>query len=135
MAAEIAAAARSGKGLLTVQDFADYRAKWRNPVRCAYRGYDIISASPPSSGGVAICEALNILQGYDMSALGFHSASAVQRIAEAERHAFLDRNYALGDPDFVPDDIGRLTSPSYAAAIRSTIRHLRASATSPAKTR
>ncbi len=118
---KVSAAARAGNGLLTVRDFAAYRAVWRAPVRCSYRGYDIVSAPPPSSGGTAICEVLNILQGYDMAALGFHSAAAVQRFAEAERHAFLDRNFALDDPDFIADDTGRLTSPAYAAAIRATI--------------
>jgi len=118
---QIATAAHQNNGLLTAQDFAAYRAVWRQPVRCNYRGYEIISSPPPSSGGTAICETLNILTGYDMGALGFHSPAAIQRLAEAERHAFLDRNYALGDPDFVADDVAKLTSPAYAAAIRATI--------------
>jgi gamma-glutamyltranspeptidase/glutathione hydrolase len=118
---QIGAAARAQNGLLTARDFAAYRAVWRLPVRCTYRGYDIISSPPPSSGGTAVCETLNILQLHDMHALDFHSAAAVQIFAEAERHAFLDRNYALGDPDFVTDDVARLTSPQYAAAINATI--------------
>jgi gamma-glutamyltranspeptidase/glutathione hydrolase len=118
---QIEAAARAQNGLLTTRDFAAYRAVWRLPVRCTYRGYDIISSPPPSSGGTAVCETLNILQLHDMHALDFHSAAAVQIFAEAERHAFLDRNYALGDPDFVTDDVARLTSPQYAAAINATI--------------
>jgi gamma-glutamyltranspeptidase/glutathione hydrolase len=118
---QIATAAHQNNGLLTAQDFAAYRAIWRQPVRCNYRGYEIISSPPPSSGGTTICETLNILSGYNMGALGFHSPAAVQRLAEAERHAFLDRNYALGDPDFVADDVAKLTSPAYAAAIRATI--------------
>ncbi len=116
-----AAASRAHGGLLTVQDFAAYRAVWRKPVRCIYRGYEIISSPPPSSGGTAVCETLNILKLHDMRALGFHSAAAVQLFAEAERHAFLDRNYALGDPDFVTDDVARLTSPAYAMAINAKI--------------
>jgi gamma-glutamyltranspeptidase/glutathione hydrolase len=123
---QIAAAAQAHNGLLSVQDFAAYRAVWRNPVRCFYRGYAIISAPPPSSGGTAICETLNILQLHDMRALRFHSAAAVQIFAEAERHAFLDRNYALGDPDFVNNNVARLISPEYAAAINATIKPGRA---------
>jgi len=118
---QIAAASRAGGGLLAAQDFARYRAVWRTPVTCRYRGYDITTAAPPSSGGVAVCEALNILSGYDMKSLGWHSAASIQRIAEAERHAFLDRNNALGDPDFITDPVARLTDPAYAAAIRATI--------------
>jgi gamma-glutamyltranspeptidase/glutathione hydrolase len=125
---EISAAAQAGNGVLTAADFAAYRAVWRDPVRCGYRGYQIISAPPPSSGGTAVCEVLNILQLHDIAGLGFHSAAAVQLFAEAERHAFLDRNYALGDPDFVADDVGRLTSPQYAAAINATIVAGRATA-------
>jgi gamma-glutamyltranspeptidase/glutathione hydrolase len=129
----IAAAAQANNGLLTARDFAAYRAVWRDPVRCTYRGYDIISSPPPSSGGTAACEVLNILQLHDMRALGFHSPAALQIFAEAERHAFLDRNYALGDPDFVSDDVARLTSPGYAAAINAAIipGHATASATLP----
>jgi gamma-glutamyltranspeptidase / glutathione hydrolase len=117
----IEAAARAQDGLLTTRDFAAYRAIWRGPVRCYYRGYDIISAPPPSSGGTAVCEVLNILQLHDMRALGFHSPAALQIFAEAERHAFLDRNFALGDPDFMSNDVVRLISPDYAAAINATI--------------
>lgn len=126
-------AARANNGLLTARDFANYQAVWRTPVRCSYRGYDIVSAPPPSSGGTAVCEVLNILQLHDMRALGFHSPAAVQIFVEAERQAFLDRNYALGDPDFVPDDVARLTSPAYAAAINATIvvGHATASASLP----
>jgi gamma-glutamyltranspeptidase/glutathione hydrolase len=126
----IATVAQADHGLLTTDDFARYRAVWRSPVLCSYRGYDIISAAPPSSGGVALCEALNILEGYDLKELGYHSASSIQRIAEAERHAFLDRNYALGDPDFVTDDVAKLTSKSYAAEIRATITPDRATPSS-----
>ncbi len=118
---QIATAAHQNNGLLTARDFPAYRAIWRQPVRCNYRGYEIISSPPPSSGGTTICETLNILTGYNMGALGFHSPAAIQRLAEAERHAFLDRNYALGDPGFVHDDVAKLTSPAYAAAIRATI--------------
>jgi gamma-glutamyltranspeptidase/glutathione hydrolase len=118
---QVEAAARANNGLLTAQDFAAYRAVWRAPVRCRYRGYDIVSSPPPSSGGTAVCEVLNILQLHDMRALGFHSAAAAQIFAEAERHAFLDRNYALGDPDFVSNDVATLTSPQYAEQINATI--------------
>jgi gamma-glutamyltranspeptidase / glutathione hydrolase len=130
---QVAAAARSNNGLLTSQDFAAYRAVWRAPVRCRYRGYEIVSSPPPSSGGTAVCEVLNILQLHDMRALGFHSPAAVQIYAEAERHAFLDRNHALGDPDFVSNDVAKVTSPQYAAEINATIKpgHATASASLP----
>jgi gamma-glutamyltranspeptidase/glutathione hydrolase len=118
---QIQATSAAYGGILTWQDFAAYQVKWRDPVVCHYRGYDITSAAPPSSGGTALCEALNILSGYNLRALGFHSASSINRIAEAERHVFLDRNTALGDPDFVADPIAHLTDPAYAAAIRATI--------------
>jgi len=127
---KIQSAAQSNNGLLTAEDFARYRAVWRAPITCRYRGYDITSAAPPSSGGVAVCEALNILSGYDLKSLGYHSASSIQLIAEAERHAFLDRNNALGDPDFITNPTAHLTDPAYAAAIRAAITPGRATPSS-----
>lgn len=114
-------AAQGSGGIITAADFAAYRAKWRDPVRCEYRGYDIITAAPPSSGGTTLCEALNILAGYDLRAAGYHSATAIHLIVEAERNAFLDRNMLLGDPDFVADPVARLTDPAYAARLRRLI--------------
>ena len=91
------------------------------PVRCSYRGYDFISSPPPSSGGATLCLILNILEGYPMKELGFHSAAGIQLSVEAMRHAYVDRNFALGDPDFVENSLDRLLSKDYAAEIRAEI--------------
>src|SRR5207253_11064709 len=69
------------------------------PVRCCYRGYDLVTSPPPSSGGTTLCLLLNILEAYPMKQLGFHSAAGIQLAIEAMRHAYFDRNFALGDPD------------------------------------
>ncbi len=88
----IEAASREGGGILTAADFASYRAVETAPLRCGYRGYTILSAPPPSSGGVTLCQMLHVLEGYDMAAAGHHSALAARVMIEAMRHAYLDRN-------------------------------------------
>jgi gamma-glutamyltranspeptidase / glutathione hydrolase len=108
-------------GLLTAADFAKYTVTQAAPLSCTYRGYVFLSAPPPSSGGVTLCEILNILEGYDLKALGFHSAAAIHVMVEAMRHAYLDRNTYLGDPAFVQNPLDRLLSKDYAAAIRAQI--------------
>ena len=117
----VAAASAANGGILTKQDFADYTVTETPPVRCSYRGYDFVSSPPPSSGGTTICLILNILEGYPMKDLGFHSAAGIQLSIEAMRHAYVDRNFALGDPDFVENPLARLLSKDYAAAIRAKI--------------
>ena len=112
---------RSGGGLITEADLASYTAKERAPIRGTYRGYEIISMPPPSSGGVAMVEMLNILEGYDLTAAGHNSVQYVHLVTEAMRRAFLDRAKYLGDPDFTNPPIERLTSKAYAATLRSTI--------------
>jgi len=119
-------ASKSGGGILTASDFANYRITESAPLSCSYRGYTVLSTPPPSSGGVTMCEILNILEGYDMRALGFHSAEAVHVMVEAMRNAYLDRNTYLGDPAFVKNPLDRLLSSNYAAEIRATIRPDRA---------
>jgi len=114
-------ASRANGGILTAEDFAAYRVSEMEPVRCTYRGYAVVSAPPPSSGGVTLCEILNILEGYDLKALGFHSAQSIHLITEAMRHAYLDRNTYLGDPAFVKNPLDRLLSKDYAAKIRAEI--------------
>ena len=116
----VAASAASG-GILSKQDLANYTVTETAPVHCSYSGYDLISAPPPSSGGTAICEILNILKGYPMSQLGYHSAASVHLMAEAMRHTFVDRNFQLGDPDFVKNPVEHLLSDKYAEEIRSKI--------------
>ena len=122
----VAAASAGAGGLLTEGDFAAYRVAETAPLQCTYRGYQVISAPPPSSGGTTLCETLNVLEGYDLRAMGFHSAAAVHVMTEAMRHAFLDRNTYLGDPDFVANPLERLLSKDYAAAVRAVIDPSRA---------
>ncbi len=123
----IVAASKANGGVLSEQDFADYTVTESPPVRCNYRGYELISAPPPSSGGTAICEILNILEGYPIAELGFHSAAAIHFMVEAMRHTFVDRNFLLGDPAFVNNPLDRLLSEAYAAKIRARIDPARAS--------
>ena len=121
VAAQIAASSKAGKGLITQADLDQYSTRELAPVECDYRGYHVISAPPPSSGGVVLCEMLNILEGYPLKDLGFRSAQAVHYQIESMRHAYIDRNHHLGDPDFVDNPVSRLTSKGYASDIRATI--------------
>ncbi|TBW38637.1 gamma-glutamyltransferase [Siculibacillus lacustris] len=121
IAAKVAAAMRAHGGTLTEDDFAAYRAVERDPIRCSYRGHRLITAPPPSSGGVTLCLILGVLEGWDMTAAGWHSAAAVHRTVEAMRHAFYLRNTLLGDPDFVTVPVERLLAPAHLAALRARI--------------
>ncbi|WP_027476440.1 gamma-glutamyltransferase [Curvibacter gracilis] len=114
-------ASQAGGGLITQADLDQYKTREMPPVECDYRGYHVVSAPPPSSGGVIICEILNILEGYPLKDLGFRSAQSVHYQIEAMRHAYVDRNSYLGDPDFVKNPIARLTDKAYAAQIRAVI--------------
>ena len=122
----IAASSAAGKGIITKADLQQYKVRELAPVECDYRGYQIVSAPPPSSGGVAICEILNILEGYPLNDLGFRSAQAVHYQIEAMRHAFIDRNSYLGDPDFVKNPLDRLLDKRYAKKLRAAIHPARA---------
>jgi gamma-glutamyltranspeptidase/glutathione hydrolase len=115
------AAARAHGGLFTREDFAAYTVTESAPISCAYRGYAILSAPPPSSGGVVLCEMLQVLQGYPLKELGFHSGESVHLMVEAMRHAYRDRNTYLGDPAFVDNPIARLLSAEHSQAIRARI--------------
>ncbi len=117
----IVAASTGGKGIISKADLAQYQARELPPIECDYRGYHIVSAPPPSSGGVIVCEILGILEGYPLRELGFRSAQAVHYQIEAMRHAYVDRNSYLGDPDFVTNPIERLLDKGYAAQIRAAI--------------
>ena len=121
IAGRIVAAGKAHGGIMMASDFAAYKAVERQPITCDYRGWHVVSAPPPSSGGVVLCETLNILEAYPMRALGFHSAQGVHYEVEALRRAYHDRNTNLGDPDFVKADIGRFISKAYAAALRDGI--------------
>lgn len=119
--AALVKASQAGGGIMTQADLDQYQTREMAPIECDYRGYRVISAPPPSSGGVILCEMLNILEGYPLKELGFRSAQAVHYQIEAMRHAYVDRNSYLGDPDFVINPVARLTDKAYAAQIRATI--------------
>jgi len=121
VAAALVKSSQSGGGILTQADLDQYRTRELAPIECDYRGYHVVSAPPPSSGGVVICEMLNILEGYPLKELGFRSAQSVHYQIEAMRHAYVDRNSYLGDPDFVTNPVDRLTDKAYAAQIRAVI--------------
>ncbi|MEE4408136.1 MULTISPECIES: gamma-glutamyltransferase [unclassified Serratia (in: enterobacteria)] len=117
----VEAAAKQGGGILTAADFASYKVTETPPITCSYRGYKFVSAPPPSSGGVTLCEILNVVEGYDLKSMGFNSAAAIHTLTEAMRHAYMDRNTYLGDPEFIKNPIDRLVSKSYAEEIRKKI--------------
>ena len=116
----VAASVRQG-GIFTMQDFASYQAREIAPLECDYRGWHMISAPPPSSGGMVLCESLNILEGYDVSKLGYASAQNTHYLIEALRRAFHDRNLNLGDPSFVTFDVAHFIDKAYAAQLRAGI--------------
>lgn len=121
IADKIVAASKAGGGILTARDFAVFRARELKPLECDYRGYHMISAPPPSSGGVVLCETLNILEGYPIAQLGFHSAAGTHFLTEALRRAYHDRNINLGDPSFVKVDTAHFVDKGYAAGLRQGI--------------
>ncbi len=111
---------RRGRGLVTKEDLAGYRVKWRAPIEIAYRGYTVYTMPPPSGGGVTLAEILNVMEGYAPTP-PFGSATLMHLQAEAMRRAYADRNAYLGDPDFVHMPLERLLSKSYAAELRGGI--------------
>jgi gamma-glutamyltranspeptidase / glutathione hydrolase len=121
MARELAAAIQKGGGLITADDLAHYEVKEREPIRGTYRGYEIISAPPPSSGGIALMEMLNILEGYDLAKAGNRSAASIHLTVEAFRRAFYDRAEFLGDPDFSKIPVPQLLDKKYGAGWRESI--------------
>ena len=121
IAKKIVAANQQHGGILSLQDFKDYTVTEETPVTCRYRNTQVVSAPPPSSGGTALCQTLNILDGFALSEMGYHAAASVHVITEALRYAFADRNEHLGDPAFVKNPVKQLTSPQYAAKIREKI--------------
>ncbi|NLS05512.1 gamma-glutamyltransferase [Rhizobium sp. P32RR-XVIII] len=117
----IVKASQAKGGILAKEDFDHYSVRELKPIECNYRGYDIVSSPPPSSGGVIICEILNVLEGYPLSYLGYGSAETVHAMVEAMRYAYVDRNAALGDPDFVDNPVSKLLDKAYAKEIREKI--------------
>jgi len=108
-------------GLLSLEDLRDYQPRWREPVTGEYRGFRVASFPPPSSGGVVLIEALNILEGFDLAGLRRGGAPAIHLVSEAMKLAFADRAAYMGDSDFVDVPIARLTSKSYAKTQRARI--------------
>jgi gamma-glutamyltranspeptidase/glutathione hydrolase len=123
---------KANNGLITREDLKKYQAKKRDVIKGTYRGYELIGMAPPSSGGIAVVEALNILEGYDLKANGYGSARNIHLIAESMRRAFADRAQYLGDPDFVTNiPVARLISKEYGETLRKTINPNKASKSSP----
>ncbi len=120
-----------GGGWITEEDLARYEAQERQPIRGSYRGYDIISMPPPSSGGTALVQMLNVLEALDVEAMGQGSPEYAHYLAESMRRAFRDRATFLADSDFADVPVARLTSKEYAAGIRETIQADVASVSSP----
>ena len=117
----IAEEMKQGGGLITAEDLKNYRPVEREPVRGTYRGYDIVSMPPPSSGGAHVIQLLNILEGYDLAKLGHNTADTIHRLVEAMRRAYADRAKYLGDPGFVKIPLAGLVSKEYAAQLRAGI--------------
>jgi len=110
----IVAEMKRGGGMISLDDLKNYQSKWREPMHGTYRGYEIWSMPPPSSGGVLLIHLLNILEDYDISAMGYGSSTLVHLMVEAERRAYADRAEHLGDPDFVEMPLEMLLSKTYA---------------------
>jgi gamma-glutamyltranspeptidase / glutathione hydrolase len=126
VAEKIVAAVRENGGRMTLDDLANYRAIEREPVRGTYRGHEIVSMPPPSSGGAHVIEILNILEGFPIREQGLNSAATIHEMAEAEKLAYADRARWLGDPAFVRIPLKGLTSKAYADQLRATIKPDRA---------
>lgn len=117
----IAADMKANNGLITEQDLAGYAVKEREPVRGSYRGHEIVSMAPPSSGGAVLIEMLNVLEGYDLKKFGWCSADRFHLLAETMKRAFADRAVHFGDPDFVNVSLSKLMDKAYAAKLRTGI--------------
>ncbi len=122
---------KANNGLITMADLKAYQAKKRGVVKGTYRGYEIIGMPPPSSGGMAVVQMLNVLEGYDLKSLGYGSAQGIHYMVESMRRAFADRARYLGDPDFNSDiPLPMLVSKDYATGLRKTINPNKASKSS-----
>jgi gamma-glutamyltranspeptidase / glutathione hydrolase len=113
-------------GIITLRDLRDYRSVWRDPVRTGFRGYDLYMMGPPSSGGLVMTQVLGMISDHDPEEYGFNSAAYVHLLSEAFRRSFADRNYWLGDPDFVEIPSSRLTDPGYISERMSDFNPARA---------
>lgn len=130
VARAIAAEMKAHGGLITEQDLAGYAPRMRKPIRGRYRGFEVVTMPPPSSGGTHLVQMLNILEAYDLKTMGYGSVDAIHVMAEAMRRAYADRAEFLGDPAFANVPVKGLTSKEYAAALRATIDPKRAGTSS-----
>ena len=121
VAKAIVDSSQAGKGIIAQADLDKDQTRELAPIECDYRGYHVVSAPPPSSGGLVICQIMNILEGYPMAELGYGSAQGTHYQIEAMRHAYVDRNSYLGDPDFVQNPVEHLLDKDYAAKLRAAI--------------
>ena len=121
IARAIVAASQAKGGILTQADFSGYTIEERTPLHCRYRGYDLLVAPPPSSGGTTLCEIAGILDGFPQQKGAYRTERGIARIVEAERRAYADRNAYLGDPSFVRNPVSSLLSPRYLAKLRAQI--------------
>lgn len=128
IAKTIVKASQENGGIITTGDFANYTVSQSQPLRCNYRGYEVVT-TPPPGGGTTLCQMLNILEGYQLKQLGWHSTASLHRMFSAMLYAYADRNKFLGDPAFAKNPVERLLSKNYAAQIRNKIP--RRGATSP----
>ncbi len=123
---------KANNGLIMREDLKNYKAKERVPVKGTYRGYEVIGMPPPSSGGIAVIEMLNVLEGYDLKANGYGAAQNLHLITESMRRAFADRAQHIADPDFVAGiPVAQLISKDYATQVRKTINPNKASVSTP----
>jgi gamma-glutamyltranspeptidase/glutathione hydrolase len=122
IAAAVVAASQANGGILTKADFAGYTVSESAPITCQYRGYTLVSAPPPSSGGIVMCQMFKVLEAYPLGEYGFHSSAELHVMTEAMRNAYFDRNTYLGDPAFVNNPIDRLLSPAHIEEIRARIK-------------
>lgn len=113
VADQIVAEMKSGNGIITHEDLANYNSVWRKPLITSYRGHDIITMPPPSSGGVVLAQLLQAIEPYNIKDIGFHSPFHVHLFAEAERRSYADRSKHMGDADFYPVPVEKLISPEY----------------------
>ena len=121
IAKAIVAASNAHHGILTLKDFAAYSIDEQQPIHCSYRSYEIISAPPPSSGGITLCEILNVVAPYPFARWGWNSPASTHYVVEAERRAYADRNTYLGDPQYVKNPTAELLAPAYAQRLRDSI--------------
>ncbi len=126
IARKLVAEMQNNAGLMTLEDLENYRAIIRAPVRGAYRGYEIVSMPPPSSGGIHLIQMLNILEGFPLRSLGAESAEKLHLLAESMKLAYADRSKHLGDPDFWNVPVSSLLSKSYANKLRKRIQRAKA---------